>query len=132
MFIRVPVVIYPAGALRFLENMGRAVDDLLLHTIFYPFIMYVNRRDGTALRPVVDGPAYDIPSYGRVQSIDTSAILCEDVLHVFLTNRSTSEPAQVQIEFPGVQIKFVQSAEIVTGPNTSSTSTVVGLKEAVQ
>jgi alpha-N-arabinofuranosidase len=98
-------------------------DDMLLQTIFYPFAMYSTRRDGVALQPAVSGPAYDSPSYGRVNYIDTSAILGDGVLHTFLVNRNTSETAEVEINPGGGKIESVQSAEVVSGsdPNASNT-----------
>lgn len=98
-------------------------DDMLLQTIYYPFVMYAQRREGVALHPAVDGPAYDSPSYGRVNYIDTSAIQGDGVLHVFLSNRSQSESAPVEIEFPGGQITACQSAEIVTGAHADAHNT---------
>ena len=73
-------------------------DEMLLQTIFYPFAMYSSRRDGIAIRPAVSGPGYESPSYGRVNVIDTSAILGDGVLHTFLVNRSTSEESEVEID----------------------------------
>lgn len=98
-------------------------DDLLLQTIYYPFVMYAQRREGTALRPAVIGPAYDSPSYGRVNTIDTSAIRGDGVLHVFLTNRSLSESAPVEVEFPGGKIRSVQSAEVIAGSEPDAKNT---------
>jgi len=90
-------------------------DDLLLQTIYYPFVMYAQRRDGIALQPVVKGPGYESPSYGYVNDIDTSAILGDGVLHVFLVNRDLEETAMVEVQHPGGQLTGVVSAEIVTG-----------------
>ena len=60
--------------------------------------MFSSRRDGVAIQPAVSGPGYESPSYGRVNYIDTSAILGDGVLHTFLVNRSTSEEAEVEID----------------------------------
>ena len=90
-------------------------DDLLLQTIYYPFVMYSQRRKGVSLQPVVHGPGYDSPSYGFVNYLDTSAILGEGVLHAFLVNRSLDESAQVELHYPGGQLLGVGSAEIITG-----------------
>jgi alpha-N-arabinofuranosidase len=98
-------------------------DEMLLQTIFYPFAMYSTRRDGVALQPSTSGPAYDSPSYGRVNYIDTSAILGDGVLHTFLVNRNTSETAEVEIDHAGGKIESVKSAEVISGsdPNASNT-----------
>lgn len=98
-------------------------DEMLLQTIFYPFAMYSKRRDGAAIQPVVSGPAYDSPSYGRVNYIDTSAILGDGVLHTFLVNRSTSETAEVEIDHAGGKIVSVESAEQVSGPEPNASNT---------
>lgn len=98
-------------------------DNLLLHTIYYPFVMYARRREGVALQAKVKGPGYDSRSYGRVNLIDTSAILGDGVLHVFLVNRSLTEVAPVEIDLAGRPLKKVESAEIVTGPNAQAGNT---------
>ena len=46
---------------------------------------------GFSLVPAVKGPTYNTRSYGPVNVIDTSAILGDGLLHVFLTNRSLSD-----------------------------------------
>jgi alpha-N-arabinofuranosidase len=92
-------------------------DELLLHTIYYPFMMYAARREGMSLQPAVKGPGYASRSYGYVSTVDTSAILGDGVLHVFLVNRSLGEAAPVMIDFAGGQSAGVDSAELVTGPN---------------
>jgi len=98
-------------------------DELLLHTIYYPFVMYANRRDGMALQPVVKGPGYTSRGYGYVNTIDTSAILGDGVLHVFLINRSLDETAPVTISFAGGGLEGVESAEMVTGSNAQVRNT---------
>jgi alpha-N-arabinofuranosidase len=98
-------------------------DELLLQTIYYPFVMYSQRREGVSLQPVVKGPGYESPSYGYVNDIDTSAILGDGVLHAFLANRSLEETAWVEIEHPGGQLLSVDSAEIVTGSHPKSRNT---------
>lgn len=98
-------------------------DELLLQTIYYPFVMYASRRDGVSLQPVVQGPGYESPNYGDVTYLDASAILGDGVLHCFLVNRSLEESTQVDIQHPGGQISGVASAEIVNGlhPGTCNT-----------
>jgi alpha-N-arabinofuranosidase len=98
-------------------------DEMLLQSIYYPFAMFSCRRDGAAIQPVVIGPAYDSPSYGRVNYIDTSAILGDGVLHTFLVNRSLSETAEVEIDHAGGKIESVESAEGISSsdPNAHNT-----------
>ncbi len=98
-------------------------DELLLQSIYYPFVMYSVRRSGIALRPAVEGPGYESTSYGYVQDIDTSAILGDGLLHVFLTNRSLDEQAAVSVEFPGGRLAAVESAEVVTGSHPDAKNT---------
>jgi alpha-N-arabinofuranosidase len=90
-------------------------DEMLLHSIYYPFVMYATRRDGVALQPQVAGPGYESKSYGYVDNIDTSAILGDGVLNAFLVNRSTSETASIEVVFAGGEIQGVHSADLVTG-----------------
>jgi alpha-N-arabinofuranosidase len=98
-------------------------DDLLQQSIYYSLMLYAQRREGVALRPVVQGPGYESPSYGYTQYIDTSAILGDGQLHVFLTNRSIGESADVEIAPAGIHLDATHSAEIVTGssPDVSNT-----------
>jgi alpha-N-arabinofuranosidase len=98
-------------------------EKLLLQSIYYPFLMYSQRRQGVALQPVLKGPGYESPSYGFVNTIDASAILGNDVLHVFLVNRSTNESAVTQIVPAGIQLKAVHSADLVTGPSAEACNT---------
>jgi alpha-N-arabinofuranosidase len=97
-------------------------DDLLLQTIYYPFIMYSSRREGISLQPVVKGPGYESPSYGYANDIDTSAILGDGALNVFLVNRS-NELAQVELQHPGGQLSGLCAAEIVSGPHADARNT---------
>ncbi|HVO70727.1 MAG TPA: alpha-L-arabinofuranosidase C-terminal domain-containing protein, partial [Aggregatilineaceae bacterium] len=98
-------------------------DAMLLQTIFYPFAMYSARRDGIALQPSVTGPAYDSASYGRVNTIDTSAILGDGLLHTFLVNRSTSEVAEIEIDHGSEKLVSVYSAEVISGPEPGASNT---------
>jgi alpha-N-arabinofuranosidase len=98
-------------------------EEILLQSIYYPFAMYSSRRDGIAIQPVVTGPAYDSPFYGRVNYIDTSAILGDGVLHNFLTNRSLAEAAQVEIDPAGAKIASILSAEVVSGSGPQESNT---------
>jgi alpha-L-arabinofuranosidase len=98
-------------------------DEILLQTIYYTFGLYAGRREGIALRPVVKGPGYTSSSYGPVSYIDSSAILGQNLLHVFLANRSLSEAAPVQISFCGKGLEALASAEVVTGPEAGARNT---------
>ncbi len=98
-------------------------NDMLLQTIFYPFAMYSSRRDGIALLPSVSGPAYDSPSYGRVNTVDTSAILGDGVLHTFLVNRSSGETAEIEIDHGRGKLVSVLSADVVSGPSPDAHNT---------
>ncbi len=98
-------------------------DEMMLQSIYYPFLLYSKRREGMSLRPAVAGPGYESKLYGYVDYIDTSAILGDGLLHVFLSNRSQQEDAPVTIEFPGGQIEALMSAEIVSGPGIKAENT---------
>lgn len=98
-------------------------DQILLQSIYYPFAMYASRRDGVAIQPVVIGPSYDSPSYGRVNEIDTSAILGDGVLHTFLINRNMSEAAEVVVDHAGGNIDSLHSAEVVSGSHPKDGNT---------
>ncbi|MHC4716054.1 MAG: alpha-N-arabinofuranosidase [Planctomycetota bacterium] len=92
-------------------------DELLIQPTFYPFEMISARRRGDSLQPAVDGPEYDSPSYGPAGVIDASAILDGDRLHVFATNRSLDEAAEVEIGVADARVASLEGAEILTGPD---------------
>jgi alpha-N-arabinofuranosidase len=98
-------------------------DEMLLQSLYDTFVMYATRRDGTALMPSVYGPGYESKSYGYVNNIDTSAILGDGVLHIFVTNRSLDETAPVGLALGGINLQRVQSAEIVTGAGPKALNT---------
>ncbi|MDG2306195.1 MAG: alpha-L-arabinofuranosidase C-terminal domain-containing protein [Candidatus Binatia bacterium] len=90
-------------------------EDLLLQSIFHVFEMYAKRRTGRALRAVVDGPVYEGATNGRVHTVDASAILDGDRMHVFATNRSLTETAPLRVDLADRQVAALVDAEIVTG-----------------
>jgi alpha-N-arabinofuranosidase len=91
-------------------------DETLIQSIFYPFEMYAQRREGVSLRAVVDGPTYAGRTSGRVHTIDASAILGKNCLHVFATNRSLTDLATVRIKLVDRSIRALESADLLTGP----------------
>lgn len=97
-------------------------DELLRQTTYYPLLMFANRREGVSLRQKVTGPEYTSRDYGDVSGIDSSAILGEDRLHVFITNRSPDKTANVSVDMEGM-IKHVNSAEFLTGEHASCKNT---------
>lgn len=98
-------------------------DQILLQSIYYPLVLYAQRREGVALQAVVQGPGYESKSYGFVNTIDASAILGKGILHTFLINRNSTEPTTIEIAAADIRLKSVQSAELVTGPSAGSCNT---------
>jgi alpha-L-arabinofuranosidase len=91
-------------------------DRVLVQSIFYPFEMMSCRREGTALRISLDGPSYEGKKNGPVPYVDASAILDNNKLKVFLTNRNSEETAEVCIDLVDGAIATLESAEVLTGP----------------
>ena len=91
-------------------------DRLLIQSIFYPFEMFSQRREGISLRLAVDGPGYEGRTNGAVAFVDASAILNENQMHVFLSNRSADEAAPVEINLADLGAVSVGPAELLTGP----------------
>jgi alpha-L-arabinofuranosidase len=91
-----------------------------VQSIFYPLEMYAKRREGISLSPIVRGPSYQGRTNGQVNFVDASAILNQDRLHVFLTNRSLNEPAVVHIKVEDHELSSLDGAELVTGPNAQA------------
>ncbi len=92
-------------------------DEILLQSIFYPFEMFSKRRDGVALTPVVEGPAYTGKTNGQVYYIDASAIMNGNTLHVFAVNRHLTQSLPVRVALADRPIAACDSGEILTGPN---------------
>ena len=90
-------------------------DEMLLQSIFHVFEMYSKRKGGHALRTAVEGPSYEGATNGRVHTIDSSAVLDGDRLHVFASNRSLDTSAPVRIALADRTIERVEGCEIVTG-----------------
>jgi alpha-N-arabinofuranosidase len=91
-------------------------DAMLLQSIYYPLEMYTKRRTGVSLQPVVQGPTYEGKTNGQVSYIDASAILEDDKLHLFTTNRGLAEVLSVEVKIADRSIAALESAEILTGP----------------
>ncbi len=92
-------------------------DEMLVQSIFYPFEMFSRRREGVSLRCAVDGPGYEGKTNGRVSFVDASAILGEGILHVFATNRSLDEAAELRIDLADGSMASLESGELLTGPD---------------
>jgi alpha-N-arabinofuranosidase len=92
-------------------------DELLIQPTFYPFEMFAKRGKGVALQALVDGPCYEGATNGEVPFIDASAVLDGDTLHVFATNRSLAESAEVVVAFADRSIASVGPAEVLAGPD---------------
>jgi alpha-N-arabinofuranosidase len=99
-------------------------DRLLVQSIYHPFRMMSCRRNGIAMRIAVDGPTYEGASNGRVYTVDASAILDNDTLQVFLTNRSGNSDADVDINVADRPIEDAISGEILTGPDPKAANTL--------
>ena len=97
-------------------------DRVLIQSIFYPFEMISKRREGMSLRVVTNGPSYEGRGNGPVPYIDASAILDGHQLKVFLTNRNSSETADVSIVLADGACVSRESAEILTGPDVKASN----------
>jgi alpha-N-arabinofuranosidase len=98
-------------------------NEMLIQSIFYPFEMFSRRREGVALLPAVDGPSYEGKTNGQVHYIDTSAILGDDRVRMFATNRSLEEPIDVRIQLADRAIAALEEAELLTGPDAKAANT---------
>ncbi|MFZ4508415.1 MAG: alpha-N-arabinofuranosidase [Fimbriimonas sp.] len=90
-------------------------DEMLIQSIFYPIMMFAERRDGIALQVAVDGPMVNSKSFGEAPVIDTSAILNGSELSVFAVNRSPEEAMEIVVQLGQGQITGVVNADIVYG-----------------
>ena len=95
-------------------------DELLLQSTFHVFEMYAERREGVSLRTVTRGPGYSGARNGKVRTLDSSAILDGDRLHVFASNRSLDAAAPLRIRLADRKLGSVASARIVTGDDAKA------------
>jgi len=94
------------------------VDDrCLLQTIYWPFALVSANARGISLITAAEGPVYRSPSYGDTPYVDSAVILDGDSLHVFLTNRSLDEDAEVEIRPAYMQFEKKHAAQVLTGPD---------------
>ncbi len=90
-------------------------DDLLLQTIYHPFVLYAQNAAGISLRPVVEGPTYRAGRRGEVPRVDAAATLDAESgrLAVFLVNRSLESPASVEVHLADGTIGGVRSCRML-------------------
>ncbi len=98
-------------------------DDLLVQSIFHPFKMFATRRDGIALKPVVEGPRYRSPSWGPTTCVDASAVMAPHRLHVFATNRSLDTAAEIAVDLVDAQLTAVERGELLTHTDPKAVNT---------
>jgi alpha-L-arabinofuranosidase len=97
-------------------------DDVLVQTIYHPFRMISDRRDGVSLQVAVDGPTTASRDAHEVPLVDVGAIADGPTLHVFAVNRSVDHAAPVRIEVPGCSLWPVD-AELLTAPDADVANT---------
>ncbi len=97
-------------------------DDLLVQTIYHPFRMISDRRNGASLRVALDGPTARSRDSGEVPMVDVAAVAAGATLHVFAVNRSVEEAAPLRIEVPGCSLALVD-AELLTAPGVDAANT---------
>jgi alpha-L-arabinofuranosidase len=95
-------------------------NEMLIQSIFYPFEMASKRREGISLQLVVNGPTYTGRTNGPVHTVDASAILDGNRLHIFTVNRSLTQAAPVQIDLADRSILSLENAELLTGPDAKA------------
>ena len=98
-------------------------DAVLVQSIFHPFAMFSARRDGVSLQVTLDGPSYESKNYGTTSVIDASAVLGGNRLHVFVTNRSLEEAADVTVAIADRPIVALQNGEILSGTDPKAANT---------
>lgn len=96
--------------------------EILLQSIYYPFKMYSQRKEGVSLKVIVDGPTYEGKVNGAAHFIDTSAILNKDKLGVFVVNRSLAKNAGVRINLHDREIIALKNADLLTGPDAKASN----------
>ena len=98
-------------------------DEMLLQSIFYVIEMIARRGEGTSLQVRVEGAGYESKKYGKLTTLDASAILDGDALSTFLVNRSVSEPLETVVDLADARLASLVSAEIVAGTDPKAENT---------
>lgn len=98
-------------------------DEMVLQTIFYPFEMYSKRREGKALRIVVDGPTYQSKNYGQATYVDASAIINDRQLNLFVINRSLDASIDLELRVSDAAVGKLLSGEIISGSDPKAANT---------
>jgi alpha-N-arabinofuranosidase len=98
-------------------------DAMLLQTIFYPFEMMSSRRKGVSLRVALEGPSYVSKAYGETLYADTSAILDDNRLSVFVANRNLESPMTIRVDVSDLKIDRLLSAEVLSGVGPKDANT---------
>lgn len=79
--------------------MTRTGGGVWAQTIYWPMLHASKYGRGTALRPVVDSPAYDCASYEKVPCIDAAAVLGDDGgVTIFAVNRSMTDDILLSVD----------------------------------
>ena len=77
-------------------------------TIYWPLMHASKYGRGTALRPIVESPAYDCTDYEKVPLVDAAATLADDgSVTIFAVNRDMNEPIELDCDmraFGGLKI----------------------------
>ncbi len=79
------------------ETGGRA----WAQTIFWPFLQASANARGTALRTLVDCPAYKAGKYGDMPAVEAVMTVKDGELTVLAVNRSLEEDADLELELQG-------------------------------
>ena len=100
-------------------------------TTFFPFQLTAAFAHGDVVRPQIDASTIATAKYGDVSAVDSVAVLADDgALTVFVVNRDTTSPAELELEVPdGLAVAEALTLTVPAGgdrftANTASTQPV--------
>lgn len=100
-------------------------DDVLVQSIYYPFLMMSQAAKGLALNALVDARTYDAGKRGQAPLLDASATFDPESgeVGVFLVNRDVDRATEIDIELQGTRVSRILDVQQLSGtdPNAANT-----------
>ncbi len=100
-------------------------DSIRIQTIYHPFAMVSRRRQGLALKAVVEGPTYEVKELPPVPYVDASALIDGSRLTVFLINRDPKQKRALEIRPADRAIARFVEGEFFAGSDPKSEKLLV-------
>ncbi len=100
-------------------------DGLLLHSTYYPLLLFAQHAEGHSLVPVVTSPFYRAGARGDTPVLDAAAsyLADGDTASVFLVNRDMHEELDVTVHFADKRVRTVIGVDVLGGGDLKAVNT---------